>query len=222
MRNEWELQDLIACWTLDEDDWKALANKTGATRLGFALLLKFFDLEGRFPAGPEELPAAAVDYVAGLVKVPAAELAAYVWSGRTIKYHRAQIRDERGFREVAGEDEQRTVEWLAGELCPVELSVDRLREDLLARFRDERIEPPGPSRIERILGAGRSLFERRFTHGIVERLSAVAIERLEQLLDRRAGWRVGGAEERSGQAGIEHDPGGGRQARACPGSGTSR
>ena len=40
MRNEWELQDLIACWTLDEDDWKVLANKTGATRLGFALLLK--------------------------------------------------------------------------------------------------------------------------------------------------------------------------------------
>ena len=198
MRNEWELQDLIACWTLDEDDWKALANKTGATRLGFALLLKFFDLEGRFPAGPEELPAAAVDYVAGLVKVPAAELAAYVWSGRTIKYHRAQIRDERGFREVAGEDEQRTVEWLAGELCPVELSVDRLREDLLARFRDERIEPPGPSRIERILGAGRSLFERRFTHGIVERLSVVAIERLEQLLT---------AEQDGVLAELKSDPG---------------
>jgi Domain of unknown function (DUF4158) len=134
MRNEWELQDLIACWTLDEDDWKVLANKTGATRLGFALLLKFFDLEGRFPAGPEELPAAAIDYVAGLVKVPPAELAAYAWSGRTIKYHRSQIRDERGFREVAGEDEQRMVEWLASELCPVELSVDRLRADLLARL----------------------------------------------------------------------------------------
>jgi hypothetical protein len=198
MRNEWELRDLIACWTLDEDDWKVLANKTGATRLGFALLLKFFDLEGRFPAGPEELPAAAIDYVAGLVKVPAAELAAYAWSGRTIKYHRAQIRDERGFREVAGEDEQRMVEWLAGELCSVELSVDRLREDLLARFREDRIEPPGPSRIERILGAARSLFERRFTHGIIERLSAMAIERLEQLLT---------AEQDGVLAELKSDPG---------------
>jgi Domain of unknown function (DUF4158) len=85
MRTEWELQDLIACWTLDEDDWKQLANKTGATRLGFALLLKFFDLEGCFPASPQELPAPAIDYVAGLVGVPAAELAAYAWSGRAIK-----------------------------------------------------------------------------------------------------------------------------------------
>lgn len=158
MRDEWELQDVIASWTLDESDWKLLANKTGATRLGFALLLKFFDLEGRFPARPEELPAAAVDYVAGLVKVPAAELTEYAWSGRTIEYHRAQVRAARGFREATGGDEQRMIEWLAAELCPVELSVDRLRDDLLARFRDERIEPPGPSRIERILGSGRSLF----------------------------------------------------------------
>ena len=74
MRDEWELDELISCWTLDEADWRLLSNKTGAPRLGFALLLKFFDLEGRFPADRSELPAAAVDYVASLVKVPAAGL----------------------------------------------------------------------------------------------------------------------------------------------------
>ena len=99
-----------------------------------------------------------------------------------MKYHRAQIRAERGFREASSEDERLMVEWLAGELCPVELSVDRLRDDLLGRFRGERIEPPGPSRVERILGAGRSLFERRFTERSAERLPAVAVERLEQLI----------------------------------------
>jgi DNA invertase Pin-like site-specific DNA recombinase len=49
MRREWEPEDLIACWTLGEADWKLLANKRGATRLGFALVLKFFELEARFP-----------------------------------------------------------------------------------------------------------------------------------------------------------------------------
>jgi len=181
VRDDWEPQDLISCWTLDEADWRLLANKAGATRLGFALLLKFFDLEGRFPAGPAELPVAAVEYIAGMVKVSASELARYAWQGRTIEYHRAQIRAERRFREATGEDERRMVEWLARELCPVELSPDRLREDLLARFRRERIEPPGPSRVDRILGAGRSLFERRFTERIVDRLPAPAVDRLEQL-----------------------------------------
>jgi len=42
-------------------------------------------------------------------------------------------------------------EWLAEELGPVELRVERLRDDLLARFRAERIEPSGSSRVERIL-----------------------------------------------------------------------
>ena len=37
-------------------DWELVANKSGATRLGFALLLKFFELEARFPRGPEEVP----------------------------------------------------------------------------------------------------------------------------------------------------------------------
>ena len=49
MRPEWEPDELIACWTLVEADRDLVANKSGATRLGFALLLKFFELEARFP-----------------------------------------------------------------------------------------------------------------------------------------------------------------------------
>jgi hypothetical protein len=181
MERVWEPEQLISCWTLDEADWQLLANKTGATRLGFALMLKFFDLEGRFPAHGGELPQAAIGYVAALVKVPAAELGRYGWSGRTIEHHRAQIRTDRGFRQVTGDDERRMADWLAGELCPVELDENRLRDDLLARFRAQRVEPPGRSRLERILNSGRAQFERRFTTGIVEGLPAATIERLEQI-----------------------------------------
>jgi hypothetical protein len=39
MRREWGLEDLIECWTLDDEESALLANKTGATRLGFALAL---------------------------------------------------------------------------------------------------------------------------------------------------------------------------------------
>lgn len=37
-------------------DQELVANKSGATRLGFALLLKFFELEARFPRDVSELP----------------------------------------------------------------------------------------------------------------------------------------------------------------------
>lgn len=41
MRQEWEPEDLIEVWTLLEDDMKKLRNKSGANRLGFALLLSW-------------------------------------------------------------------------------------------------------------------------------------------------------------------------------------
>jgi hypothetical protein len=72
MRREWEPEDLIACWTLVEADRRLLANKTGATRLGFGVSLKFFEIEARFPRHPGEVPDAAVAYVAEQVGVPAA------------------------------------------------------------------------------------------------------------------------------------------------------
>ncbi|MGP3991513.1 hypothetical protein [Streptomyces sp. 3N207] len=47
MRQEWSPEDLLASWTLVDGDWKLVANKSGATRLGFCLMLKFFEMEGR-------------------------------------------------------------------------------------------------------------------------------------------------------------------------------
>ncbi len=69
MRREWEPEALIESWTLVEDDWNLVANKSGPTRLGFAVLLKFFDLEGRFPRHAGEVPRAAVAYLATQLKV---------------------------------------------------------------------------------------------------------------------------------------------------------
>jgi len=38
MRLEWSTEDLVGSWTLVDEDRSLIANKTGATRLGFALL----------------------------------------------------------------------------------------------------------------------------------------------------------------------------------------
>jgi hypothetical protein len=48
VRREWEPEELIASWTLIEPDWELIGGKPGVTRLGFAALLKFFEIEGRF------------------------------------------------------------------------------------------------------------------------------------------------------------------------------
>ena len=88
----------------DGGDWDLIANKAGVTRLGFAVMLKFYEIEGRFPAYPEEVPAAAVRYLGSLVKVAPALFARYSWSGRSIKYHRSQIRKVYGTRPPTEDD----------------------------------------------------------------------------------------------------------------------
>ncbi|WP_214324874.1 Tn3 family transposase [Nonomuraea sediminis] len=184
MRAEWEPDELIGSWTLVEGDWKLIRNKSGATRLGFALLLKFYELEGRFPDGPQAVPLVAVDYVASLVKVDAGEFAKYRWTGRTIEYHRKQIREAFGTRPATEEDEDRWALWLAEEMCPTETSRQRLAEALRRRCRSEDVEPPTPGQVERVVGSGLSKFEVAFSEGVVGTLGSVVCGRLQDLLDR--------------------------------------
>ena len=75
--------ELIRNWTLAGDELEQLSGRRGATKLGFALLLRFYAVHGRFPAGRSEIPDQAVAHVARLVDVPAAELGFHEWDGRT-------------------------------------------------------------------------------------------------------------------------------------------
>ena len=205
MQREWEPEDLVAAWTLLDDDWVLVANKTGHSRLGFALLLKFFEAEARFPRHAGELPSAAVDYVAAQVKVGADQLAKYAWSGRTIEYHRSQVRSALRFREATRADEEALTAWLGEEVAPDEVSEDRLREALLARCRSEHIEPPG--RIERIIGAARSAASDRFCATTAARLGLAAADRLEQLVAGRGEEDDEGGGGRGVLGELKADPG---------------
>ena len=71
MKRQWTQDELAEHWTLLPDELKLLANKAGATRLGFGLLLKAFTFQGRFPRHMHELPGAVIVHVARQVGVPA-------------------------------------------------------------------------------------------------------------------------------------------------------
>ena len=52
--------ELIGNWTLVGDELEQLSGRRGATKLGFALLLRFYAVHGRFPAGRGEIPDAEI------------------------------------------------------------------------------------------------------------------------------------------------------------------
>lgn len=171
MGRSMDLDELVEFWTLLDDEQDLVASKRGATRLGFALVLKFYVRHGRFPRGRAELPADAV------------ELAFYEWSGRTAEYHRAQIRRHLGFRECSVPDADKLAEWLAANVCEADRRHDQVRVELLARCRAERIEPPTAKRVDRIVRSALRTAEKTLTARIAGRLPVEAAARLRVLVD---------------------------------------
>src|SRR4051812_45711622 len=49
------IDELVEHWTVLDEERELIAGKRGATRLGFAILLKFYTRHGRFPRGRSEL-----------------------------------------------------------------------------------------------------------------------------------------------------------------------
>ncbi|HKR51614.1 MAG TPA: DUF4158 domain-containing protein, partial [Pseudonocardiaceae bacterium] len=174
--------ELIEHWTLVGDELGQVAGKRGPTRLGFALLLKFYVRHGRFPRGRGELSDEAVAYVARQVAVPAPDLGFYEWDGRTVEYHRAQIRRFLGFRECTVADAEKLAAWLAEEVCQRERRPERVREELLKHCRGEGIEQPAAGRIGRIIGSGLRQAEKTLVAKVAGRIPPEVATRMTVLV----------------------------------------
>ena len=108
--------ELIEHWTLVGDELELLTGRTGPSKLGLALWLKFYIAEGRFPSGRSELPDEAVAWVASQVKVPASDIGLFDWEGRTAERTRKTVRTFLGFRECSVADAEKLTTWLADEV----------------------------------------------------------------------------------------------------------
>ena len=182
MKRAWHPEELIAHWTILPGEWPLIEHKHGATRLGFAVLFKFFQYAGAFPRVPQDVPRTIVDHVAQQVGVPADTWAQYDWTGRTIEYHRAQIRQHLGFREATVADGETLVTWLAEQIAPTTRRLVPLKEAAVQRCRDLRIEPPTPERLERLIRSAVHREDTRVGTVILQRLSATTQAQLEALL----------------------------------------
>ncbi|MDD3582041.1 MAG: DUF4158 domain-containing protein, partial [Desulfobacca sp.] len=210
MRRNWTEEDLTADWHILPHEQELIRSKRGATRLGFALLLKFFQLEGRFPSGPHEIPAEVVRFVASEVGVDRSAWDEYPWQGRSVEYHRASIRALLGFREATVADAEALETWLVEEHLNQEHRMDRLREIVLVRCRKLHIEPPTQERIFRLLHSAIQAHETRFCESISGKLDSETLDRLDTLLkadpsdEDEGGWTVWQIiKKEPGRAGLE-------------------
>ena len=93
MKQQWAPQELIDHWTLTGPE-KTLTNQyhTDPNRIASALLLKFFQREGKFPQRKQDIPRVIVEHIAQQLHLETTVFNSYKWGKGTIDRHRSQIR----------------------------------------------------------------------------------------------------------------------------------
>ncbi len=183
MKRNWQPEELIEHWTLIPTELDLLSQKTATNRLGIALLLKYFQYEGHFPTSPAEIPRDVIRYIAQLLKVSPDRFENYDWQARTIKTHRALIRDFLGVREATVRDAQNLTAWLETQVLAYDLKLESLEIAAAERLRHLKIELPTPERLQRIVRSAIRRFEENFCDQTCMQLSTSVRSQLDKLLE---------------------------------------
>jgi len=182
VKRQWTPEELIAHWTLLPRDLALLANKHGPTRLGFAVLLLAFQQEGRFPRHRHEIPRAVIAHVAAQVGVPTADWLQYDWTGRAIKYHRAQIRAALGYRAATVPDAEALIAWLCDHVVAETHQEGAVIAAAYQRLQALKIEPPTAERMARIARSALRTYETNLQRQVLAHLSPAQLAALDALL----------------------------------------
>jgi TnpA family transposase len=182
MKQQWNDLELAEYWRLSPDEWGFLPNRATHSQLGFAILLKFFLMEGRFPASRKEVPSPAADYVAAQLGISPQMWLDYDFRGRSGVRHRSRIRSLLGFRPATVEDAKRIQERLLKECLPHDQKPEHLQAIILEWCRQQRLEPPTTERINRIIRAALRAHGTEFCTAIAAQLSPTTCEAIDTLL----------------------------------------
>ena len=155
---------------MTHDEFELVRNRTERSRLGFTVLLKFFQVEACFPVARGEIPDGVLDYLASQLDVPRCALDDYDLRSRTAKRDRGQIRQRLGFRQATVQDGATLAAWLRDEVIPLDHAPELLRAAARDWCRAARIEPPTRTRLERIVGSALHAFETTFFAAALDNL----------------------------------------------------
>ena len=86
MKKNWNEDELLTDFILMPYELHlSTVNKTEANRLGFALLLKYFQQEARFPSKKQDVPKVIIKYIAKQLDISPDQFEEYSWDGNRNK-----------------------------------------------------------------------------------------------------------------------------------------
>ena len=183
MKQDWHADELAQHWTLAPDERELLGNKTGAARLSFAVLLKAFQFDGRFPDQRDDVANSVVVHLASQTGVPTQAYSEGEWSERTQRRQRGRIRKHCGFRVFRAEDEPALVRWLSERVASPNPEAEAFKASAYSHLRSQQMEPPATERLRRLLHMAVTQREQRLVTEAAAQLSAASRAALDTLVN---------------------------------------
>lgn len=184
LKRTFNYNELIDKFSFSIQELQLLKNKSGATRLGFSVMLKFYQNELRFPHFKSEVPESIIEFIAKQVNVNPVSYNEYDWNSRSINHHRTQIRKFFNYREISLKDYDDLKCWLYEYLLPYEKSFENIIKKTHQRLKDLRIELPAQKHLERVVSSAISIFEDNFFKETFTKIPKSSLGKIDNLIKK--------------------------------------
>ena len=110
VKRNWDTEELIENWTLLPQELELVKNKVGGNQIGFAFLLKHFQLFASFPDNNSPIPQIVISYIASQINIPQSCYSDFDFKGRSARVYRAEIRRLFNFRVATVTDSEQMID----------------------------------------------------------------------------------------------------------------
>jgi TnpA family transposase len=171
-------------FNLDSEELSLAKSKyTSKNKLAFAVMLKFFQLEGRHPSNQDVIPEILMTCLVEQLGLQSINLDRFDWEGATAKRFRHEIRQLYGHKKATKRDSLRLINWLITQILPDAPTLPQCLEKVYQYLQDKKIAPFTPKQLDRYVRGAMHHFEQQFFSDIYSQLPADTIKKIDKLLD---------------------------------------
>jgi len=180
MKQYWTKIELADSWSLSRGEIGCLKNKDN--KLVYALKMRYFDLQGYLPNKIEDIPLAAIDYVASQLSIKPNKAKDYAWQSRIAQIHNAKIREYYGFKKLEQADLLLIKEFVETDLLAQGLSISQINDEVYKFLRKSKIEPSAHNELSRYISKVYTQYETRFFTECTQHLPLNSQQEVNKLL----------------------------------------
>ncbi len=182
MKKEWTIDEEIEAFILSDREMAFVTTKYRATRIGFAVMLKYFQLEHQFPVEKKDVPPDMPSFIAKQLQLSLDAYITYQLDSKTAYRQRQEILQFCGFREENEADRKALQDWLDDKIYEYNQDVDVLKEQLYRKYRIEKIIIPSEWQVDTLIRNRIRQKEHHFYQTTYQRLSATSLKKMDALL----------------------------------------